>query len=122
MFEAPLVDGSPPSDVDELWWVKAAATRIGRRVERAAREGRIARPWAVRIEQALGRVLSECDRARAAGALRPAEPEQPGDSVEVQGLEALVRLLPTEAARAAEEEALGLRRRPAAARRGWRRP
>ena len=94
--------------MDELWRVKAAATQVGRRVERAAREGRLARQWAVRIEQALGRVLSECDRARAAGALRPADLETPGESVEVQGLEALVRLLPTEAARAAEAEAIGL--------------
>ena len=83
--------------MDELWWVKAAATRIGPRVEHAAREGRLARQSAARIEQALARVLLECDRARAAGALRPAEPEVPGDSLEVHGLEALVRLLPTDA-------------------------
>jgi hypothetical protein len=106
VFEPPLYDGPAPEHVDDLWWAKCAVTSIGRRIERAAREGRLARQWASRIGRALGRVLSECDRARAAGALRPAEPEAAGDSVEVQGLAELVRLLPTEEERAAEETTL----------------
>jgi hypothetical protein len=110
-FETPTFDPPAPNEVDELWWVKTAATRLGRRVERAAREGRLARQWALRIEQALGRVLSECDRARAAGALRPADPESPGAGVIVEGLAALKAglpptALPTEPARAAEEAAV----------------
>ncbi len=101
------LDGLPPRDVDALFVIRCMTANTVRKVERAARDGRLVRQWAERIQQALGRVLSECDRARAAGALLPADPEVRGESVEVQGLEMTARL-PTEAARAAEAEALGL--------------
>ena len=71
-----------------------------RRAERAGFEGGVDPHWTDRIRHAIGRALSECDRARAAGAVLPVRAAPEGASVEIEGT--VSKPLPTEAAHAAD--------------------